>query len=407
MTTEPAPTGVDETIGPRWLPGLLVVLATLLVIATTLTTWTRSQALDTDQWVETSGELLNEPEVQAALATFLTDELYSAVDVSSELESLLPADLSGLAGPLAGALRGPTTDGIEKIIASSAFQSVWQEANRTAHEAAVRILRDESTLDSVSTSDGAIVLNLSTAVRNLGEAVGIPDSALDNLPADVGQITILQSDELGAAQNAVKVLDFTSWFLFVVVVAMYVVAVYLAAGRRRQMLQSVGISLVAGGAVLLVIRQVGIRTSVNTFVEDATNKPLAELIGSVLTELLRQMAWTGVVYGLLIIGFSLLIGPYRWATTFRRWVAGFADSTAALVGISLVSVLLLLWWSPGRAFDRWVTAVVLVGLVVGAVVSIVLTGRQELAADDAAQPELDPVPDAELDETDKVSEPAS
>ncbi len=405
MTTEPTPSGVDTTIGPRWLPGLIVVLATLLAVVTTLTTWTRSQALDTDQWVETSGELLNEPEVQEALAVFLADELYSEVDVAGELESLLPDDLSRLAGPLAGALRGPTTDGIEQIIASSAFQTVWQEANRTAHEAAVRILRDESTLDSVSTSDGAIVLNLSTAVRNLGEAVGIPDSALDNLPDDVGQIVILQSDELAAAQNAVKVLDFTSWFLFVVVVAMYVGAVYLAAGRRRRMLQNVGISLVVGGAILLLIRQVGVRASVNTFVEDATNKPLAELVGSVLTELLRQMAWTGVVYGLLIIGFSMLIGPYRWAMTLRRWVAGVADSTAALVGISIGAVLLLLWWSPARAFDRWTTALVLIGLVIGGIYTLVLTGRQELLAADAdAGPSES---DLQLEEVEQVSEPTS
>ncbi len=403
MTAEPAPSGKDATIGPRWLPGLLVVLATLLAVATTLTTWTRTQALDTDQWVETSGDLLNEPEIQEALAIFLADELYSAVDVTGELESLLPDDLSGLAGPLAGALRGPTTDGIEKIIASSAFQTIWQEANRTAHEAAVRILRDESTLDSVSTSDGAIVLNLSTAVRNLGEAVGIPESALDQLPDDVGQITILQSDELGAAQNAVKVLDFTSWFLFVVVVAMYAGAVYLAVGRRRRMLQSVGVGLVVGGVILLLIRQVGIRTSVNTFVEDATNKPLAELVGSVLTELLRQMAWTGVVYGLLIIGFSILIGPYGWAVAFRRWAAGIADSTAALVGVSFGAVLLLLWWSPGRAFDRWTTAFVLVGLVIGAIYTLVLTGRQELLAADAGLSE----PEPQADDAEPVSEPAS
>ena len=368
-------------------PRVLVVVATLLAIVTTLTTWTRSQALDTDQWVEVSGDLLNEPEVQQALSLYLTDELYSAVDVTGELESLLPDNLSGLAGPLAGALRGPTTDGIEKIIASSSFQTVWQEANRAAHQAAVRILRDETTIDSVSTSGGAIVLDLNTAVVNLGQAVGIPQSALDRLPADVGQITILQANELADAQNAVKVLDFTSWFLFVVVVAMYVAAVYLAVGRRRQMLRSVGIGLVVGGFTLLLLRQVGIRTSVDRFVEDATNKPLAELVGSVLTELLRQMAWTGIVYGVLIIGFSLLIGPYRWAVAFRCWVAGVADSTGALVGISFAAVLLLLWWSPARAFDRWTTALVLIGLVIGAIYTLVLTGRQELLAADAGPSE--------------------
>jgi dolichol kinase len=382
---------------------LLVVLATLLAVVTTLTTWTRSQALDTDQWVEVSSDLLNEPQVQQALAIYLTDELYRSVDVTGELESVLPDNLSGLAGPLAGALRGPTTDGIEKIIASSAFQTVWQDANRVAHEAAVRILRDESNIDSISTSDGAIVLNLNTAVVNLGEAVGIPQSALDRLPADVGQITILQSNELSDAQNAVKVLDFTSWFLFVVVVAMYVVAVYLAVDRRRQMLRSVGIALIVGGVTLLLLRRVGIRVSVNRFVEDATNKPLAELVGSVLTELLRQLAWTGIVYGLLIIGFSVLIGPHRWAVAFRRWAAGVADSTAALVGISFGAVLLLLWWSPGRAFDRWTTAIVLVALVVGAVYTLVLTGRGELLAADAGLSG----PDPQVDEAEEISETVS
>ena len=396
MTDERIQPNSSTTRGPRWLPGLLVVVATLLAVVTTLTTWTRSQALDTDQWVEVSSDLLNEPEIQQALAIYLTDELYSSVDVTGELESVLPDNLSGLAGPLAGALRGPTTDGIEKIISSSAFQTVWQEANRTAHEAAIRILRDESNIDAISTSGGDIVLDLNTAVVNLGEAVGIPQSALDRLPADVGQITILKSSELAAAQNAVKVLDFTSWFLFVVVVAMYVGAVYLAVGRRRQMLRSVGVALVVGGFALLLIRRVGIQTSVNMWVQDATNKPLAELVGSVLTELLRQMAWTGVVYGLLIIGFSVLIGPYRWAVAFRGWVAGVADSTAALVGISLGAVLLLLWWSPARAFDRWVTALVLIGLVVGAIYTLVLTGRGELLAADNAPSESDPPPaDAE------------
>ncbi len=380
MTDDPTPTREHATKGPRWLPALLIVLATVLAVVTTMTTWVRTQALDTDQWVELSGDLLNEPEIQEALALYLSDQLFSTVDVAGALEERLPEDLSGLAGPLAGALRGPATDAIERIIASSRFQSIWQTANRVAHESAVAILRDE-TRESVSTADGAIVLDLGVAVRNLGEQIGIPEAALDRLPDDVGQITVIQSSELADVQNAVKFLDFTSWFLYIVVVGMYVAAVYLAVGRRRQMLRSVGISFVIGGLVLLVIRGVGIRTSVGAFVEDATNKPLATLIASVMTELLRQMAWTGVVYGVLIIGFAALLGPHRWAVAARRWVADLADSTASIVGISLGAVLLLLWWSPGHAFDRWVTALVLVGMVLGAIAALVITGRRELEAD--------------------------
>jgi hypothetical protein len=380
MTDDQILTKADETIGPRRLPALLVVLATILAVVTTMTTWARTQALDTDQWVEVSGELLNEPEVQEALALYLSDQLFTTIDVAAELESRLPDDLAGLAGPLAGALRGPATDGIEQIVASSRFQAIWQTANRVAHESAVKILRDE-TSDSVSTADGTIVLDLGTAVRNLGEQIGIPEAALDRLPDDAGQITVIQSDELSNVQDAVKLLDFTSWFLYIVIVLMYVAAVYLAAGRRRQMLRSVGISLVIAGLSVLLIRAIGIRTSVEAFVEDATNKPLATLVASVMTVLLRQMAWTGVVYGLLIIAFATLLGPSRWAVATRRWIAGVTESTAAVVGVCLGALLLLLWWSPGGAFDRWITALVLVALVLGAIVALVLSGRQELAAD--------------------------
>lgn len=392
----------NATKGPRWLPALLVGLATVLAVVTTMTTWARTQALDTDQWVEVSGDLLNEPEIQEALALYLSDQLFTTIDVAGELEARLPEDLAGLAGPLAGALRGPATDGIEKIIASSRFQSIWQTANRVAHETAVAILRDD-TRDSVSTADGTIVLDLGVAVRNLGEQIGIPEAALDRLPDDVGQITVIQSSELADVQNAVAVLDFTSWFLYIVVVAMYVGAVYLAVGRRRQMLRSVGIALIIGGLTLLVIRGVGIRTAIGALVEDATNKPLATLVASVMTELLRQMAWTGVVYGVLIVGFATVLGPYRWAVAVRRWVAGVADSTASIVGVSLGAVLVLIWWSPGRAFDRWVTALVLVGMVVGAIAALVITGRRELEAE-RTSPESDTNREAD---TTLVGDPAS
>jgi hypothetical protein len=233
-------------------------------------------------------------------------------------------------------------------------------------------------------------------VRSLGEQIGIPQAALDRLPDDAGQITVIQSDELGKAQDVVKVLDFTSWFLYIVIVAMYIMAVYLAVGRRRQMLRSVGIALIIGGLTLLVIRGIGIRTSVEAFVEEATNKPLATLVASMMTELLRQMAWTGIVYGVLIIGFATVLGPYRWAVAVRRWVADVADSTASIVGISLGAVLVLLWWSPGRAFDRWVTALVLIGMVLGAIAALVITGRRELEADQAA-PDSETTP--EIDST--------
>lgn len=354
----------QHTRRSRW-PLVLVVLASVLAVVSTLTTWVRAQMLDTDEWVQISDELLAEPQLQNALATYLTNELYARVDVEAELGKLLPDDLSGLAGPLAGALRSPTESAVEQLVASDRFAQLWSTANREAHQVFVAVLRDEAP-PGVSTADGTVTLDLQPLVRSVGERVGVPSSALERIPDDVGTIVIFESDELANVQTTVRVLDFLSWFLLIVVVGLYALAVYMAR-ERRHALQMVGVGLVVSGVTLLVVRKVGVEAVVNITV-DESNRSIGDLIGEVATQLLRQTAWTGVAYGVLIIGFAWLLGPHRWAASMRGSLDRFADSTAAVaVGAGLV-VLLLVWWSPGRAFDNWWSALILIGLGVAAVV---------------------------------------
>jgi hypothetical protein len=359
----------------HWLPVTLVVIATVIAVLSALTTWVRSQMLDTDQWASISNELLEEPEVTEALSLYITEQLFTQVDVAGELEALLPEDFSGLAGPIAGALRGPATDGVERILESDQFSALWERANRAAHETMVNILRDETRLESTSTADGTVTLDLGEVVTNVGAKIGIPQSALDRLPDDVGTITIFESDELASVQKAVQVLDFLSWFLFLVVVALYALAVYLARDRRPRMLRTVGVGLLLGGVTVLLVRGISIRAGVNAVVDDTTRRPLASLVAGVATELLRQTGWTGIVYGVLIIGFAALLGDHRWAVAIRRRLA--QTSTALVAGGVAAVLLVLLWWSPGRALDRWVTALTLVALLIGAGIALTKRIREE------------------------------
>jgi hypothetical protein len=369
------PNEAPAAAGRHWLPVTLVVIATVIAVLSALTTWVRTQALDTDQWVSVSSELLDEPEVTEALSLYITDQLFTQVDVAGELESLLPEDFSGLAGPIAGALRGPATDGVERILESDRFAALWERANRAAHETMVRILRDETRLDATSTAEGTVTLDLGEVITNVGTTIGIPQAALDRLPDDVGTITIFESDELDSVQGAVQLLDFLSWFLFLLVVALYAAAVYLARDRRPRMLRTVGLALLIGGLTVLLLRGIAIRVGVDAVVEDATRQPLAALVAGVATELLRQMGWTGVVYGILIIAFAALLGDHRWAVAIRRTLA--ETSTVLVAGGVTAVLLILLWWSPGRALDRWVTALTLVGLLIGAGVALTKRIRDE------------------------------
>lgn len=362
-----------------WLPTTLIVVATVVAVVSTLTTWVRAQLLDTDDWTEVSSELLAEPEVQAALSTYLANQLFERVDLQSEFAELLPAELSRLAGPLTGVLREPVTNGIDRLVASDRFATLWQDANRIAHARMVAILRGE-TAESVSTDDGTVTLDLGTLLRNVGERLGIPEQALDRLPPDAGQVVIFESDELSSAQTAVQILDFLSWFLFIVVVALYASAVYLARGRRVTTLRNVGLAIAAGGVALLFLRAIGVRATVGVVVENPANEALATVVADVATELLRQSAWTGIVYGVLVAAFAFLLGDHRWAVAVRRQLGRASEAKGVAIAGAVLFVLLLIWWSPGHSFDHVVTALVFIVLSIAAVVALAtVVGREHRA----------------------------
>lgn len=388
--------GVAEarTIGPSWLPMTLVIVATVLAVVGALTTWVRTQALDTDAWVEVSGQLLAEPEVQQALASYLTDELYSQVDVTGELADALPDPLTGLAGPLAAGLREPATDLVEKLVASPRFGQAWAEANRKVHQRLVAVLRGEST-EALSTADGTITLELGDVLVAVGRDLGVPEATLGRIPPDAGQVVLMHSDRLAEAQQAVRTLETMSWFLYLLVVGLYALAVYLSRGRRRRALQQVGVGLVVAGLVLVLARAIGVRTTVDLIVGDATNRPVATVVGRVGTQLLGQIGWAEVVYGLLFLAFAALLGARRWAVWSRRHLARWADATWGVVAATAILVIGLVWWSPGRTFDHWATALVLVGLAVGAVAALVTQVRHEFPqALPAGASDPGPSPDA-------------
>lgn len=361
---------IDPAPKRSWLPTTLIVIATVIAVVSTLTTWVRTQLLDTDEWVAVSSELLAEPEVQEALSTYLTNQLFERVDMQSEFEELLPDELSRLAGPLAGAMREPVSNGIDRLVASERFASLWEDANRAAHARLVAILRDETSAESVTTDEGTVTLDLSTLLRNVGERLGIPDQALDRLPADAGQIVIFESDELASAQTVVQILDFLSWFLFIAVVALYALAVYLARGRRVTTLRNVGLALAAGGVALLLLRAISLRAAVGAVVENPANEAPATVVADVATELLRQSAWTGIVYGLLVAVFAFLLGDHRWAVAVRGQLGRASEVKGVAIAGAVLFVLLIVWWSPGHSFDHWVTALVFVSLAIGAVVAM-------------------------------------
>jgi hypothetical protein len=341
---------------------VLFAVGTLVVLVGSLTVWVKRQALDTDSWVNTSANLLENDEVRQALSVYIVDQLYTYADPQEVLEERLPTNLQGLAGPLAGALRQPAVDGVDRFLQRPRVQDLWENANRIAHEELLAVLNDE-TRGNITTGGGTVTLNLRTLLVNIGNELGFGETLDSRLPEDVGQIQILQSDQLEAAQTGVKLIKWMSWLVILIALACYAGAIWLARGRRA-MLRNIGIGLLVIGILLLVIRRV-----IGNYIVDAlsSGESVRGAIDStwlIGTSLLSEIAWAGIVYGLVILAGTWLAGPSRYATRFRGFIGPtLRDRPGLAWGALAVVYLLLVLWAPVPALENWPGVLILGALV--------------------------------------------
>jgi hypothetical protein len=341
----------------------LLVLGTVIVLVGSLTLWVKRQALDTDSWVNTSSELLENDEVRGALSIYIVDELYANLDPAGTLEDELPENLQGLAGPLAGALRQPAVEAVDRFLQRPRVQELWATANRAAHAALLRVLEDDTRAESVSTSGGVVTLDLRTLLLNIGEELGFGERLESRLPETAGQITVLRSDQLEAAQTGVKLIKVLSWAIILVALVLFAGAVYLAR-RRREMLRNVGAALLLVGILLLVIRR-----AVGNYIVDAlsSGESVRDAIGStwiIGTDLLAEVAWAIVIYGLVLLIGTVLAGPWSYFRRMRAWLApNFRERPEFGWAVLAVLYLLLILWGPVPALRNWIGVLVLGALI--------------------------------------------
>ena len=91
------------TSGHPRIVAALLALATLITFLAIFSIWVNRQALNTDNWVDTSEKLLQNEEVKTQLSNYLADQLFASVDVQAELEKTFPPRLAPLAAPATGA----------------------------------------------------------------------------------------------------------------------------------------------------------------------------------------------------------------------------------------------------------------------------------------------------------------
>lgn len=372
------------------------VVAVILVVLTVFTValafpgaWVRRTTVNTDRWVATVGPLTQDPAVQEYLARTITEETFTALGVEAKVTALIQEkapQLAFLAVPITTSVQGFVQDQVAKLVQTQAFQDLWVEANRFAHTQIIAILNGES--DIVSAADGRVVLNLLPVVNQalaqisqvasdlLGRPITlptitsgeVPSAAITKieeatgvqLPADFGQIVVLESQQLASAQDAFSLVNRLVWPTLILFVLFFVGAMWVSVRRRRTLIQI----LTASAVVLVIERRLFIHEAAS-IVDKAKpeNQAAVQAVANALKgSYLRYTGWL-LAIALVVLVIALITGPYPWAVKFRGWVrdlyqaalgaAKGADSSAAgawvaahrdalLMGIAAVFVFLLL-----------------------------------------------------------------
>jgi len=358
---ETAPKSTGRT--RRWYVTTLLIVSTLITFLAIFAVWVNRQALNTDNWTKTSSQLLEDKTIRDAVAVYLVQQLYDNVDVAGELQQAAPEELKGLAGPASGLLRQGAERVAIRALATPQVQTTWEEANRAAHEQLLQVLEGGS--DTVSTTNGEVVLNLNVLVERIADQLGIGGKIADKIPPDAGQLKILKADQLDAAQKIAKLIKRLAFVLTVIGFAGFALAVYLAMGYRRETLRSVGFGLIVAGVIALIVRGL-----VGGFVVDAlatteAARPPAEHVWAISTELLVQISWSVIISGLLVVLAAALAGPARAAISLRRAAAPYLYHQVVLCyGVVMAILVLFFIWAPTPNFQRPVNFLIYAVLVV-------------------------------------------
>jgi hypothetical protein len=340
----------------------LVVLGSLLAFLSVFAIWTERQALNTNDWVDTSGKLIQNEKVRSAVSQYLIDQLYENVDVEQELEDILPGETKQLAGPVSGGLRQVAGGGAEQVLQSTTAEELWKDANRAAHEQLLAVLENKK--EAVSTAEGNVTLNLGSLVTNLAGQVGIGSKLAEKLPPDAGQITILRSDQLKAAQDIAVGIKGLALVLSLLTLLAFGLAIYLSRDGRWVTVLFCGIGLVAAGFLVIVFRSVAGGIVVDQLVTDESVKPAAEATWSIGTSLMISIATTVIVFGVLLGIAGWLGSPTGSARSTRRFMSPFLRDHIPYVYTGWAILVCIYFLSaPTQNLRTFLTTLILAGFV--------------------------------------------
>ena len=339
----------------------LTVVAILLALVGMVAFYVEHTVLDEDGFETISRNMIENDEIRTQVAAKSVDTLFENVDVEAAIAERLPPAQQGLAPVLAGLARSGADRAADAALERPRVQTVWVETTTRTQRQLVRLLDDDTTF--IQTEGGAVVLDLRPIVIQLGDQVAVIGKVAERLPESAGRIVIIEKSQLDTAQTVTKILRAVADWMWLLALAFAALAVWLARGRRRLELRAIALGLLLVGLLLLAVRRFAGDYLVDELAKDDAVKPAAHDAWSILTQTLADRAWVWIVLGIVTLLGVWFVGESRWAARARRAAAPILESRPTTYTIAVIALLVVALVAPAIA-RGWLTAVVLIGLVV-------------------------------------------
>ena len=144
---------VEHDGGGAWRSVVAGICGVLAVVALTLALigiWARATVFDSDKIGDIVASALADPEVTAGLATWVTDEVFAAVDVETAVSNVLPGNLARLAPTLTAGAESVVDRGLERALANPDVQQALTQAVERAHSALMQLLSGDGLIDGIT-----------------------------------------------------------------------------------------------------------------------------------------------------------------------------------------------------------------------------------------------------------------
>ncbi|WP_262386933.1 hypothetical protein [Streptomyces sp. TRM49041] len=377
---------------------LLILFAALLSLLSVVAVWANSIVQDTDRYVATVGPLASDPDVQEAVTDQVTSAVLDRVDVEALVQRLTDAAsaqgvppqaaelLTNLDGPIESGLRQLVSNTVERVVTSSAFETVWVEANRRAHAALDEALTGEGQ-GAIKLEDNQVVIDVGPIVEQVkNQLVDAGFAPAANIPDVRTDFVVFASEDVGEIKTYVRVLELLGGWLPVIALLIAAAGVYVAFNRRNAL---IGTALAVFVAMLVL--GIGLTVARDVYLDrlpPGTSQAAAGAVYDALVRFLRAGVRALAAVALFTAVGAFLVGPSRIAVLTRtgcrrsigalRDVAGSAGFRAGAVGrfvhrfkhwigvavLVIAAVVLFTWSYPTTAVVVWTAVITLVGFAI-------------------------------------------